>query len=63
MDERQLREVFEQCDVGWVFDENASERAKQILIEMHEADRVFNEKMAARSTRLLPRRSPRMWRG
>lgn len=45
MDERQLREVFEQCDVGWVFDENASERAKQILIEMHEADRVFNEKI------------------
>jgi hypothetical protein len=45
MDERQLREVFRQCDVGWVFDEHASERAQQILKEMHETDRVFNEKI------------------
>lgn len=45
MNEQQLRDVFEQCDVGWVFDEHASERAKQILLEMREADRVFSDKI------------------
>jgi hypothetical protein len=43
MNERQLREVFDQCDVGWVFDEFAAERAEKILHEMHDVDRVFRE--------------------
>jgi hypothetical protein len=44
MDERQLQQVFEQCDVGWMFAQGAVERARQVLREMHEVDRVFFER-------------------
>jgi hypothetical protein len=41
MDLEQLRTIFGLCDVGWVFDEGAEERSRQILREMVDVDRVF----------------------
>jgi hypothetical protein len=42
MDERQLRLIFEDSEVGWVFGEDATERAQQFLREMHDVDRYYN---------------------
>ncbi len=46
MDEQQLFQVFDECGVGWVFGEHASERARRILEEMSEVDRVISDKLA-----------------
>ena len=43
MDQRQLRLIFEQSDVGWVFEEHADERTQAILSEMHETDVVLHD--------------------
>jgi hypothetical protein len=54
MDEKTLRDLFAQCDVGWVFDgegsEAASRRAKQILAEMN----ALGEMYAIKVGRPLP---------
>lgn len=54
MNEMTLRNVFAECDVGWVFegesDEDASKRAQQILNEM----RALSQHYATKFGRPLP---------
>lgn len=52
MDERQLREVFDLCDVGWVFSAEPSTQAERVFREMQEVDKALRERVPHR--RLAP---------
>ncbi len=60
MDERALRDLFAQCDVGWVFegegDESASERARQIVGQMSALTQKYEEKVGSDLPETVERR-------